>query len=88
MTTSTQSDKPTKSANHITFIGDYEYVLNDGTIYQCPISNVMDVRTGSRTGRFECDLAFALRNRTQFPFGHFCDMIEAKTLESYCLSKA
>jgi hypothetical protein len=84
MTTSTRS---AKSANHITFIGDYEYVLANGTIYQCPVSNVMDVRTGSRTGRFECELAFALRNRSQFPYGHLCDMIEVNSLESYCLSK-
>jgi hypothetical protein len=84
MTTSTLS---AKSDNHVTFIGDYEYVLADGTIYQCPISNVMDVRTNSRTGRFECDLVFALRNRTQFPYSHFCDMIEINSLESYCLSK-
>jgi hypothetical protein len=74
----------TLSANHVTFIGDYEYTLVQGTIYKCSISNVLNINTGNRDGRFECELSFALRYRKHDLYGHLCDMIEVNSLQSYC----
>src|SRR5690554_5741589 len=43
-----------KSKGHITFLGNYEYYLNDaGDLYRAHVSNVIASDTGRRHGRFE-----------------------------------
>jgi hypothetical protein len=65
-----------KSINHICFLDDKEFILVDNkTIYSCPISNVIDGDTHNRSGSYVCDLVWALRQRGN-PFYFFlCEEI-------------
>ena len=42
-----------KSKGHEMFVGDYEYYTRDGELWKAPTSNVIDLDTGQRAGRFE-----------------------------------
>lgn len=58
----------TKSIGHIAFVDGFEYYERDGQIYKASISNVMDVRTSQRIGRWECSLEHAKIYPSVYPF--------------------
>lgn len=60
MKTDTNTTDPTPSRGHVCFVdtpsGRAEYYRDDaGAVYRAPVHNVIDVTTGFRHGRWECD---------------------------------
>lgn len=64
-----------QSIGHLTFIDEYEYYFDNGSIYKAATSNVIDLMTRARCGRFFCDLNHVER------FKKGCDLYHTLALK-------